>query len=247
MSADIAFAAGWAVVPLDERLHELRRRVAGRLVFTTSFGVEDQALTHSIATTGLDIEIVTLDTGRLFPETYEVWRATEQHYGLRIRAFYPERGDLEDLVAQQGIDGFYDSLEARHACCDVRKVRPLARALDGASAWVTGLRASQSGARQSVPFVERDEARRLIKANPLIDWTREAVVDFTQRNGVPVNALHAKGFPSIGCAPCTRAIAPGEDERAGRWWWEQSSKECGLHVGADGRLVRASQKAGANA
>lgn len=247
MSDNIEFAAGWSPISLAERLQDLRRSVSGRIVFTTSFGIEDQALTHAIASAGLDIETVTLDTGRLFQQTYDVWRATEQRYGLRIRACYPERSDLEDLVARQGVDGFYGSLEARHACCDVRKVRPLARALHGASAWVTGLRGSQSGGRSSTRFVERDEARGLIKVNPLVDWTRDSVVDFTRANAVPVNALHGQGFPSIGCAPCTRAVSPGEDERAGRWWWEQSSKECGLHVGADGRLVRAPRNEGTSA
>lgn len=209
--------------------------------------MEDQALTHLIAAAGLDIDLVTLDTGLLFPETWRVWRETEMRYGLRIRAVYPERAELESLVDEQGVDGFYRSVAARRACCDVRKVRPLARALDGATVWITGLRASQSAGRQAIPLVAFDAARGLIKANPLIDWSREAVVDFTQRNGVPLNALHARGFPSVGCAPCTRAVAPGEDERAGRWWWENSGKECGLHIGADGRLVRAAQTSGADA
>lgn len=230
----------WARLTLRERLEDLAGRISGRIVFTTSFGIEDQAITHAIAEAGVPVDIVTLDTGRMFPETYRVWTETEARYGIRVSACYPERADLEELVARQGVNGFYDSLAARHACCDVRKVRPLSRALAGASAWVTGLRASQSGVRQSAAFVETDHQRSLLKVNPLLDWSREAVVNFTRDNSIPVNVLHAQGFPSIGCAPCTRAIAPGEDERAGRWWWENSNKECGLHVGPDGRLVRAS-------
>lgn len=247
MNMPPALAADWTSAPLRDRLQDVRQAVQGRIVFTTSFGVEDQVLTHAIAEHGLDIEIVTLDTGRLFPQTYDVWRETERRYGLRIRAFYPEREEVEELVARQGVDGFYDSVPQRRACCDVRKVRPLARALRGASAWVTGLRASQSPERQNVSFVTRDEARSLLKVSPLLDWSREAVVEFTTRHSVPVNALHAQGFPSIGCAPCTRAIRPGEDERAGRWWWEQSNKECGLHVAPDGRLVRSAPQEGAQA
>lgn len=247
MAIDPALVAEWENASPGERLARLRRTVLGRFVFTTSFGIEDQALTHVIAGAALDIEIVTLDTGLLFPETWQAWRETEKRYGLRIRAVYPERPDLEALIDEQGVDGFYRSVAARQACCDVRKVRPLARALEGASAWITGLRASQSAGRQTIPFVAFDETHGLIKANPLLDWSREAVVDFTTRNAVPVNALHARGFPSIGCAPCTRAVAPGEDERAGRWWWENSGKECGLHIGAGGRPVRAAQTSGGDA
>ena len=227
-----------------QRLKLLRAEIPGRLVLTTSFGVEDQALTHLIVEADLDIELVTLDTGRMFPETYDVWRQTEQRYGRRVRAFYPDGGALEALVAAQGVDGFYESVAQRHACCDVRKVQPLARALAGAQGWATGLRASQSQNRAGMEFASFEAARGLIKANPLLDWTREETAEFCRSHDVPVNALHAKGFPSIGCAPCTRAVAPGEDERAGRWWWELSDKECGLHVDAQGRLVRAAKGPG---
>lgn len=223
-----------------QRLQNLRARVAGRIVFTTSLGIEDQAILHLIANAGLDIEIVTLDTGRLFGETYRLWRESEQHYGLRIRACYPQGEVLEELVARQGIDGFYESVAARHACCHVRKVEPLGRALAGAKAWVTGLRADASHTRGSMNGVEFDRVRNLIKLSPLFDWSRDQVAAFTTRENVPVNALHAQGFISIGCAPCTRAIAPGEDERAGRWWWENdAARECGLHVDDQGHLVRA--------
>lgn len=220
-------------------LTALRRRIEGRIVLTTSFGLEDQVLTHLVATRQLDIEIATLDTGRLFPETYDVWARTEERYGLRIRAVHPDAAALEALVARQGVNGFYAGPEARAACCEVRKVAPLGRLLDGAAAWVTGLRADQSGARADVALSGWDAGRGLIKVSPLAGWTRADVAAFADANGVPVNALHAAGFLSIGCAPCTRAVAPGEPERAGRWWWEQEAKkECGLHLTPDGRLVR---------
>ena len=231
-----AFAAGDPV----SRLQALRAALSGRIVFTTSLGLEDQVITHLIAGAKLDIEIVTLDTGRMFPESYTLWRDTEAKYGVAIRPYYPRGATLERLVSEQGIDGFYNSLEARHACCEVRKVEPLTRALNGASAWVTGLRADASANRAGMEAVSYDGARDLIKFSPLFDWTRERIAAFAAEHDVPVSPLHARGFLSIGCAPCTRAIQPGEPERAGRWWWEQAdAKECGLHVDADGRMIRA--------
>jgi phosphoadenosine phosphosulfate reductase len=236
---DLVPVLGTAGATPLERLQVLGANVPGRVVFTTSFGIEDQAITHWIFTFGLDIDVVTLDTGRLFPETYEVWAATEERYGRRIKSFHPDAKLLGDFVGDWGINGFYHAKEARLSCCEIRKVEPLGRALAGASAWVTGLRADQSGARAAVPPASWDAEKRLIKSAPLFDWTRDMVVAFVEAERVPVNALHAQGFPSIGCQPCTRAIQPGEPERAGRWWWEvQSAKECGLHVGSDGRLVR---------
>jgi bifunctional enzyme CysN/CysC len=228
---------GETLAPLHprERLAHFCREVAGRIVFTTSFGLEDQAILHMLhelraQDSALDVDVVTLDTGRLFPETYAVWAESEQRYGRLIRAVYPQQGSLETLVGTHGINGFYVSAEARQACCHVRKVEPLSRALAGASGWIVGLRADQSGQRQDTALVSRD-SRGVIKFSPLFDWSRDAVEDFNRTNGVPVNALHARGFASIGCAPCTRAIAPGEPERAGRWWWEQDDKrECGLHT-----------------
>jgi len=214
-----------------ERIARLRREVGGRIVFATSFGPEEQVILHLLARAGADndIDIVTLDTGRLFRETYDLWVETERRYGRRIRAVYPERDELEAFVGHHGINGFYDSRAARAACCHARKVAPLARALDGASAWIVGLRADQSVNRQGTDVVMRDE-RGLIKLSPLYDWTSDAVHAFAVAHGVPLNPLHATGFVSIGCAPCTRAIAPGEPERAGRWWWETDDKrECGLH------------------
>jgi sulfate adenylyltransferase large subunit/thioredoxin-dependent adenylylsulfate APS reductase len=216
---------------LAQRLAAIRNAVDGTLVFTTSFGLEDQVILHHIYEACLDVDIVTLDTGRLFPETYTTWEETERRYGRRIRAICPESGGLERLIAAQGINGFYRSKEARMTCCDVRKVEPLARALAGAHGWITGLRADQSAARGSLNLVTPDHERTLLKFNPLIDWSRQAVQDFAAAHEVPLNPLHQKGFLSIGCAPCTRAVRPGESERAGRWWWEdESKKECGLHV-----------------
>jgi phosphoadenylyl-sulfate reductase (thioredoxin) len=220
-----------AELNLAQRLAAIRKAVDGRLVFTTSFGLEDQVILHHICEAGIDIDIVTLDTGRLFAETYTTWEATEQRYGRRIGAIYPEHGDLERLIAAQGINGFNRSKEARIACCGVRKVEPLGRALAGAQGWIAGLRADQSAARGSLSIVAADPAHGLLKFNPLIDWTRQAAQDFAAAHQLPTNSLHQKGFLSIGCAPCTRAVRPGEPERAGRWWWEDASKkECGLHV-----------------
>jgi phosphoadenosine phosphosulfate reductase len=231
----------FASLSLAARLAAARAAIDGRIVFTTSFGIEDQALAHVIFSEDLNIEVVTLDTGRLFPETHQVWAETERRYGKRIAGLAPDRRSVEELVAADGIDGFRQSVAARHACCFVRKVEPLGRALAGAAGWITGLRADQSAERAGVKFAAFDEARGLLKINPLLDWSRSRVADFVREHGVPANALHARGFLSIGCAPCTRAVAPGEPERAGRWWWEQEDKkECGLHVssGADPKARR---------
>ena len=223
-----------------QRLASLRAAVPGRIVFTTSFGIEDQILTHLIAGAGLDIALATLDTGRLFPSTHELWKRTEARYGLRIEPFRPDPQAVEAYVATSGLNGFYDSKEARLACCEIRKVEPLGRALAGAAAWITGLRADQSAAREKVPLAAWDEGYGLVKAAPLFDWSRDRVAAFAEAESVPVNALHARGYASIGCEPCTRAIRPDEPERAGRWWWENDAqRECGLHVDANGRLVRA--------
>jgi phosphoadenosine phosphosulfate reductase len=213
-----------------ERLLRFRSEIEGRLVFTTSFGLEDQVILHLLAERNIDVDVVTLDTGRLFSETYELWAETERRYGKRIRAFYPEQHALEVLIEEQGINGFYDSRKARSACCGIRKVEPLNRALAGAAGWIAGLRADQSEHRRGAALLAFDE-RNLFKLSPLFDWTLEAVQNFACANRVPVNPLHDQGFASIGCAPCTRAINPGEPERAGRWWWEQNgNKECGLHA-----------------
>ncbi|MEA2759664.1 MAG: phosphoadenosine phosphosulfate reductase [Methylobacteriaceae bacterium] len=205
--------------------------VNGRVRFTTSFGLEDQAITHAIAANALAIEIVTIDTGRLFAETYDVWAQTEERYGIRIAAVIPDRDRLEVLVGEHGINGFRTSLRNRQACCAVRKSEPLRRALVGASAWITGLRAEQSQHRRHTPLAEFDEQHGLIKINPLADWIARDVARYVADNRIPYNVLHDRGFPSIGCAPCTRAVRVGEPERAGRWWWEEDQKkECGLHL-----------------
>ena len=238
-------AAAMAPLSLVERVRLVAARVPGRLVFTTSLGIEDQVLTHAIALAGTSMEIVTLDTGRLYPETYDVWARTEEAFGLRIRAYAPDRAAEEDFVAREGINGFRHSIAARQACCGFRKVEPLARALDGAAVWLTGLRAGQSSARAATPRAEADAARGLIKVNPLADWSRAAVEAYVSDNAVPYNVLHDRGFPSIGCAPCTRAVRVGEDERAGRWWWErEEKKECGLHLGPPEARVAPGGEAG---
>jgi phosphoadenosine phosphosulfate reductase len=215
---------------LDERLTRMRAEIAGRIVFTTSFGREDQLILHVLQRHRLAVEVVTLDTGRLFPETYQVWMANERRYGIRIGAVYPRHEAVESLIAAQGINGFYESMPARLACCHARKIEPLDRCLAGAAAWITGIRTAQSDARRGAGLVEVDAERRILKFNPLFDWSSDAVVNVTVAEDIPVNALHAEGFASIGCAPCTRALHPDEPERAGRWWWENDQhKECGLH------------------
>lgn len=234
-----SLSANAAAADPGDRLEALRAGVDGRIVFTTSFGLEDQAVAHLIFTRRLDIEVSTLDTGRLFPSTYQVWEETERRYGVRIRSWHPDGAALADFVAGNGISGFYRSKEARLGCCEIRKVEPLARALAGASAWVTGLRSDQSAGRAAVDLAAWDSERALVKFAPLFDWSRDRVAAFCAAQDVPLNALHAQGYPSIGCEPCTRAVAPGQPERSGRWWWESDeAKECGLHVGPDGRLVR---------
>jgi phosphoadenosine phosphosulfate reductase len=234
------FVERFPALDLFERLAAIRAEVRGRVVFTTSFGLEDQAIAHAIFAQALAIDVATLDTGRLFPETYDVWAQTERRYGVRVLAFAPEHSAVEALIAGQGIDGFRSSVEARLDCCAVRKVAPLARALDGSAAWITGLRADQSADRAQVLPALFDGQRRVLKVNPLFDWTRERAREFVRAHDVPCNTLHERGFLSVGCAPCTRAVLPGEPERAGRWWWEQSQKkECGLHVAYDARATSA--------
>ncbi len=238
MAAELT--AQLASLDLFERLAAIRACIGGPIVFTTSFGLEDQAIAHALFSQKLEVDVATLDTGRLFPETYEVWAATERRYGTGIAAFTPDRAGVEALIARQGIDGMRSSVAARLECCAIRKVEPLARVLDGAAAWITGLRADQSTERARTALASFEEGRRLIKVNPLFDWTREQTVAFVRTHDVPYNTLHDRGFLSIGCAPCTRAVAPGEPERAGRWWWEQEEKkECGLHITRNGRVIRA--------
>jgi len=232
-------ARTFATLDLFERLVAIRDQITGRIVFTTSFGLEDQAITHAIFSQALAIDVATLDTGRLFPETHAVWAATEARYDVRVRAFAPDQAAVEALIDRQGIDGFRSSVAARLECCAVRKVAPLGRALEGHAAWITGIRADQSADRAGFAAVSFEPQHSLVKANPLFDWTRERTLAFVHAHDVPYNALHDRGFLSIGCAPCTRAVEPGEPERAGRWWWEDTEKkECGLHFASDGRVVR---------
>jgi len=231
-------AALTATDDLVDRIKEIAARIEGRIAFSTSLGLEDQAILHAIAKSGAaksaEIDVFTLDTGRLFPEVLETVELSELRFRLRIRLMAPDAEEVEDLVARDGVFGFRQSVENRKACCEVRKVRPLNRALEGAQGWITGLRREQSDARAEVPLAAWDAERGLIKINPVADWSTEKLMRYLDANTVPVNPLHEKGFVSIGCAPCTRAIKPGEDPRAGRWWWEaEDKKECGLHVGAD--------------
>lgn len=201
------------------------------VVFSTSFGMEDQVITNEIALSQLPISIFTLDTGRLFPETYSTWSHTLQKYGLPIKAYYPNEIALQQFITQEGPNAFYTSIESRKACCHIRKVEPLQRALKNNQIWITGIRADQSNNRQLTEPFEWDAVNQIIKYHPLLNWTFEAVKSYVQHNNVSYNPLHDNGFVSIGCAPCTRAIKEGEDFRAGRWWWEENDKkECGLHV-----------------
>jgi phosphoadenosine phosphosulfate reductase len=215
---------------LEARIRAIAATISGRVAFSTSLGVEDQAVLNAIAATGAAIGVFTLDTGRLFPETLDTLQESEHRYGLKIRVIAPEAAEVEALVARDGIYGFRLGVENRKACCHVRKVQPLKRALAGAAGWITGLRRDQSSGRGAVPFAAWDEEHRLIKVNPIADWGLDQLEAYIAENAVPVNPLHVKGYPSIGCQPCTRAIGPGEDIRAGRWWWEnEDGKECGLH------------------
>ena len=214
-----------------ESLAILAELFPGEVVFSTSLGYEDQVITDFILKNNLDITIFTLDTGRLFAETYMTLQKTNNRYDTKVKVYYPQTEAVENLVSTKGPLSFYESVENRKECCFIRKVEPLNRALKGAKIWVTGIRAEQSGNRQSMNNLEADEAHQLVKFHPLLDWTFEEVQSYVKQNGLPYNPLHDKGFVSIGCAPCTRAIMEGEDFRAGRWWWEdESKKECGLHA-----------------
>jgi len=213
-----------------EGLRHLSELFPGDVVFSSSLGQEDQVITQMIATNNLNIGIFSLDTGRLFPETLDLLARTEQKYKTRIKLYYPTTTSVENLVSSIGINGFYESAENRKSCCYVRKVEPLKRALQGAVIWVTGLRADQNANRSEMNKLEWDEGNKVIKYNPLLDWSFDEMLAYINTYKIPYNPLHDKGFISIGCAPCTRAIAPGENPRAGRWWWEDSKKECGLHI-----------------
>lgn len=216
---------------MADALKMLAGSFPGRVVFSTSFSMEDQVIAHYILSADLPIRIFTLDTGRLFAETYSVWSSTNEKYDTRIEAFYPDNDLLETYMNEKGPNAFYESVANRKACCHIRKVQPLKRALAGQAVWITGLRSEHSPERQDHALLEWDEPNKVIKYNPLLHWNSHAVREFIDDHDIPYNLLHDKGFVSIGCAPCTRAIRAGEDFRAGRWWWEDNSKkECGLHT-----------------
>jgi len=201
-----------------------------RIALASSFGAEDQVLTDIICKIEPKTQIFTLDTGRLFPETYSLIDKTNMHYGIKIRVYFPDFRGVEDMVSENGINLFYESIENRKYCCQLRKIQPLKRAFMDLESWICGLRSEQSVTRNDMQLVEWDEGNGLIKINPLINWTESQVWNYIRENNVPYNALHDKGFPSIGCQPCTRAVRKVEDVRAGRWWWESPEhKECGLH------------------
>ena len=213
-----------------EALALLANTFPGKIIFSTSFGWEDQVITHMIFANKLPIKVFTLETGRLFPETYYVWNRTMEMYGQPIHAYYPNNELLEQMVNTKGPNSFYESVDNRKECCGIRKLEPLKRALTGNEVWITGIRAEQSINRQFMDNVEWDDQNNLIKFHPIYEWTLDDIKNYIKQHNIPYNTLHDRGFPSIGCAPCTRAVREGEDFRAGRWWWEdQSKKECGLH------------------
>ena len=208
-------------------------RYGKKVALSSSFGVEDQVLTHMFLEIDKDANIFTLDTARLHPQTYNVMDATNLKYKIKVNVFFPNTMNVEDLYKDQGINGFYESIQNRKNCCYVRKIEPLQRALASCDVWITGLRASQSVTREELRIVEYDENNKVIKVNPLLNWSEDDVWKFIKTHNIPYNALHDMGFPSIGCAPCTRAVEAGEDIRSGRWWWENPEhKECGLHLKA---------------
>ena len=226
-----SIAAAASVSAIDDMFNILAAQHPGKITFSTSLSFEDQVITHKILSKNLPIKIFTLDTGRLFPETYSVWRATNERYHTHIRPYFPDAISIENYVSERGPNAFYESVENRKDCCYIRKVAPLKRALKNNEIWITGLRAEHSADRLAMPQVEWDEGNNIIKYHPLLHWSFEEIKQYINENDIPYNSLHDKGFVSIGCAPCTRAIRPGEDFRAGRWWWEDSvKKECGLHL-----------------
>jgi len=215
---------------IEQQLKYLVSLFPGKVIFTTSLGIEDQVITHKIFKNDLAIKVATLDTGRLFPQTYEVLSSTTIRYNKKINVYFPEYEDIENMVTEKGPLSFYKSVENRKECCRLRKIVPLNRALTGMECWISGIRAGQSDNRNQMDWIEYDEDKRLFKYYPLFNWSFDDVKCFVKENNVPYNSLHDKGFVSIGCEPCTRVVKPGEDFRSGRWWWENDGpKECGLH------------------
>jgi phosphoadenosine phosphosulfate reductase len=236
------------LVVLEDKVAHVRERLQtavrefGRVVYSNSLGAEAMVLTDLIWTQVPGIDIFSIDTGRLHEETYELLDKLQRRYRRRLKVVYPDAQALEGLVAAQGVNGFYESVEARLACCRIRKVEPFKRAIAGYAAWVTGVRREQSATRALGESIEWDSEYGLHKVSPLLDWTEEQVWQYIRTRKLPYNPLHDRQFPSIGCSPCTRAIQPGEGRRAGRWWWEQAeSRECGLHprIRATAALARA--------
>ena len=216
---------------IHEVLQMLAREFTNAVTFSTSFSNEDQVIAHQIATSGADISLFTLDTGRLFQATYDVWHNTITALGVEIKAYYPDPDVLQSFIQENGPNSFYRSQELRKQCCLIRKVLQLKRALANQKIWITGLRADHSANRSEIPQFEWDKQNKVIKYHPLLHWTTEQVTAYIKTHNIPYNTLTEQGFVSIGCEPCTRAIKPGEDFRAGRWWWEDGDKkECGLHV-----------------
>lgn len=214
----------------QEVLSFFLREYKGRIALSSSLGIEDQVLTHMVCNIDNSTRIFTLDTGRLFPETYSLIDKTNKHFGINLDVYFPEASNVENMVRSKGINLFYDSIESRKQCCNVRKIEPLKRAFKNLDVWICGLRKDQSITRFFSNMVEWDEANSLLKINPLINWNEKKVWEYIRTHHIPYNELHDKGFPSIGCQPCTRAVAAGEDIRSGRWWWEAPEhKECGLH------------------
>ena len=220
-----------AVHMTAEQIIRLSHKEFGmKLVFASSLSEEDQVITDLISKIAADIEVFTLDTGRLFQETYELLGKTQKKYTMPFKVYYPDNEAVEDMVRNHGINLFYESVQNRKLCCGIRKVEPLKRALKNADAWMCGLRREQSTTRSNLKIFEWDEANQKIKISPLADWNLDKVREYIKNNNVDVNPLHAQGFISIGCASCTRAVKEGEDIRVGRWWWEKDEhKECGLH------------------
>jgi len=214
-----------------EILKSIAQMKGEKIVFSTSLSAEDQVITHMIFSLNLDIEIFTLDTGRMFPETYQTLQKTFEKYQKEIKVYFPAAEEVEELMTEKGAYSFYDSVENRTQCCEIRKVKPLKRALKGKTIWITGIRSEHSQNRTEMQKIEWDATNIITKIHPLLHWSNDEVWTYIKANNVPYNGLHEKGFISIGCQPCTRAVKEGEDFRAGRWWWEDTSKkECGLHT-----------------
>jgi phosphoadenosine phosphosulfate reductase len=233
----------------EDSISQLRRAVAEfkNVCYANSLGSESMVLTDLIWGSGpkLDpeIEIFSIDTGRLHPETYDLIDRMQQRYGRALTIYYPKAEELEGWVGKNGINGFRDGLDQRRGCCEVRKVQPFRRAISGRGAWITGIRRGQSASRALAAPVEWDGVYGLHKVSPLLEWSENEIWEYIRRKRLPYNTLHDSGFPSIGCAPCTRAVQPGEDERSGRWWWERSdSRECGLHPRRQMAVARAPKR-----